>query len=80
MSDCARICEILISHLIIRSLEIKNGGLGQRRKNAIFIRLYPQGDYAMLITQKHHRENTSPEYDQSTVLLRTCRRYRMASY
>ena len=30
--------------------------------------------------QKHHRENTSPEYDQSTGLLRPCRRYRMASY
>ena len=45
-----------------------------------FYSALPQGDYAMLITQKHHRENTSPEYDQSTGLMRPCSRYRMASY
>ena len=52
MSDCASICEILIGHLILRGLEIKNGSLGQRRKNAIFSSALPQGDYAILITQK----------------------------
>ena len=66
MSDCASICEILLGHLIIRGLEMKNGGLGQRRKKRDFYSALPQGDYAMLITQKLHRENTSPEYDQST--------------
>ena len=70
-SDCASICEILISHRILRVLEIKNGGLGQRRKKQDLSSALPQGDYAMLITlasvqlvQKHNRENTSPEYNQ----------------
>ena len=56
---------------------MKNGGLGQRRKNEIFSSALPQGDYAMLITlasvqlvRKHSRENTNPEYNQCTGLLR----------
>ena len=60
---------------------------GNAEKNAIFCSALTQGDYAMLITpasvqmvQKYHRENTSPEYDQRTGLLRPCRRYRTASY
>ena len=87
MSDCASILEILIDHWIFRGLEVKNGRLGQRRKKHNFSSALPQGDCAMLITlasvqlvQKHHRENTNPEYDQRTGLLRPCRRYRMPSY
>ena len=40
---CASICEILIGHCILRGFEIKNGGLGNAEKNAIFLRLYPKG-------------------------------------
>ena len=60
---------------------------GNAEKKREFSSASPQGDYAMLITlasvqlmQKHHRENTSTEYDQSMGLLRPWKRYRMASY
>ena len=43
MSDCASICKILISHWTLRSFEMKNGGLGQRRKRASFSSALPQG-------------------------------------
>ena len=36
MSDCASICEILISHLILRDLEIKKLRLGATPKKTRF--------------------------------------------
>ena len=73
MSDCASICEILISHWILRGLEMKYCGWGNAEKKRDFSSALPQGDYAMLITlaseqlvRKHNRENTNPEYNQCT--------------
>ena len=44
MSDCASICEILVSHRILMGLEIKKmAAWGNVEKNAIFLRLYPKG-------------------------------------
>ena len=85
MSDCESICGISISDLILRGLEIKKWRLGATPKKRDFSSALPQENYAMLITlasvqlvQKHHRENTSPEYNQRTCLLRPSKRYRVA--
>ena len=59
-----------------QGLANKKWRLGATLKYREFSSVLPQGDYAMLITwasvqfvQKHHRENTSPWYDQSSGLL-----------
>ena len=43
MSDCANICEILISHWILRGLEIKMAAWGNAEKNEILFGFTPRG-------------------------------------